>query len=269
MRERIQMSRFYRTINRPAAARGFTLAELLIVIAIIVVLLSLLLPAVNRVRQASRSAACASNLHQLDTAWMSFCADNKGFSVPYNLPNGPWVTPLNPYLNASLANPFARMCPTAADVPPLPSSGYTIGQVSSPWIWTYPGGVWISGSYTFNGARYSTSSGTGYPISLPKLASGFNPGATPVFADGSWIDCFCNPATDPLPPNFTGGTTSLGGIGRCCLDRHFGGVNVAFGDGTVRRVRIVELWTLDWNGAKSYSQSVPTAIENAMPAGYQ
>jgi len=267
------MSRFSRTINRPAAARGFTLAELLIVIAIIVVLLSLLLPAASRVRQAARSAACASTLHQLDTAWMAFCADNKGYSVPYNLPNGPWVTPLSPYLGASLVNPYARMCPTAADVPPLPGSLYAAGSVSSPWIWEYSAGTpVISGSYCFNGLRYSTTgSGFGYP--LPKLSSGAHPDATPVFADGYWIDCFCNPATDPVPSSFTNGvadfSNGMAGISRCCMDRHFGGVNVAFGDGTVRRVRIIELWTLDWNGAKSYSQTVPTAVENAMPAGYK
>jgi prepilin-type N-terminal cleavage/methylation domain-containing protein len=47
---------------------GFTLVELLTVIAVIGVLLSFALPAVNSAREASRRAACANNLHQIGLA---------------------------------------------------------------------------------------------------------------------------------------------------------------------------------------------------------
>ena len=49
---------------------GFTLIELLVVIAIIAVLMAILMPALNRVREQGKRAVCLSNVKQLGLAWV-------------------------------------------------------------------------------------------------------------------------------------------------------------------------------------------------------
>lgn len=86
-----------------AGFRGFTLVELLVVIGIIAVLLSLLLPALGRVRAQGVRTECLSNLRQVLNATVMYAADNKGY-YPYR---GSEVnhTPQQVYTTSTLVTP--------------------------------------------------------------------------------------------------------------------------------------------------------------------
>ena len=61
---------------------GFTLIEVLVVIGIIALLISLLLPAINKAISKSRDLTCSSNLRQLGIAFNAYATENKGY-LPY------------------------------------------------------------------------------------------------------------------------------------------------------------------------------------------
>ena len=65
-----------------ARARGFTLVEMLVVIAIIVTLAAILLPAVLKAREAARSSDCMSNLRQINLGLAQFLEANRAY-LPY------------------------------------------------------------------------------------------------------------------------------------------------------------------------------------------
>lgn len=74
---------------RRATHSGFTLVELLVVLAIIALLVALLLPTLTRAREASRRAICLSNCGQLARAALLYAGDNKDYLPDAGTANAP------------------------------------------------------------------------------------------------------------------------------------------------------------------------------------
>jgi prepilin-type N-terminal cleavage/methylation domain-containing protein/prepilin-type processing-associated H-X9-DG protein len=70
--------------SRRQAMTGFTLVEMMVVIAVIGILAALLLPAVNLAKSRARTLACLNNLKQLQLCWHMYAQDNNDLLAPNN-----------------------------------------------------------------------------------------------------------------------------------------------------------------------------------------
>jgi prepilin-type N-terminal cleavage/methylation domain-containing protein/prepilin-type processing-associated H-X9-DG protein len=147
--------------SRGRCRRGFTLIELLVVIAIIGILMALLLPAIQKVREAANRMLCGSNLRQIGIALHNYYGDYNKFppgniteGVCCSTPSGTnWAIELLPYIEqdalhkrynyalfnnnaanvTNVAQAFIKMytCPSDIDVTEkiVPASGPNNGLI--------------------------------------------------------------------------------------------------------------------------------------------
>ena len=117
--------------------QGFTLIELLVVMAVIGVLIGLLLPAINKVRETASRTNCTSNLRQIGHAIAAYQTQFKHFPDPGE--GTLYVDPSGTTFNAGiLEGPQASL--TAANPPAVNEPTLLVGQTVSPKTWFYPNG---------------------------------------------------------------------------------------------------------------------------------
>src|SRR4051812_8984763 len=103
------------SVSSHPSRRGFTLIELLVVVAIIAILVSLLLPAVQKVREAGNRARCQNNLKQIGIAVHAY-HDAVGALPPARIDYKyiAWTVILLPYIEqAGLQQQFDLTLPCA------------------------------------------------------------------------------------------------------------------------------------------------------------
>ena len=245
-----------------ANRKAFTLIELLVVIAIIAILMSILMPALGRVKKQAQSVTCQARLKEWGLLFKLYTDDydgyfNEGWGYGDHHPGGSgemglFLNALRPYYKD---NWDMLLCPTATRVMENASDW---GTFKAPYrAVDLPGG----GEYTYV-FSYGINSWTNYMIEnrgarlvewfWKSVQSAENLNNIPVLGDATWHDAWPRHTDSPSPYADAFGIMDQGTEGEInhfCINRHDGFVNFVFMDWSVRKVGLKELWTLKWHRA--------------------
>jgi prepilin-type N-terminal cleavage/methylation domain-containing protein len=223
---------------------GFTLIELLVVIAIIALLMAILMPALQRVKEQGKTLACRANLRQWAMFFSMYTGDNNGyFHHGWNVggePQTSWMVALRPYY---MQQRKVIYCPTATTPDPRGGRFSYVAWGPNPQYQEY-------GSYGINIQVTNPLPGHegGRPASYfwrrPDVKQATE---VPLFLDDRWWDT--RPNFTDQPPDYEGQVNdwSTNAMKMLCVLRHSGFVNGAFLDFSTRRIGLKELWTLRWH----------------------
>jgi len=244
---------------------GFTLIELLVVIAIIALLMSILMPALQRVKKQARMVACLSLLKQWGQFFLMYTDENNGkFMEGFNgssKGDNRWCKAMGEYHKYQSE---LTCCPSATK-PWTDEFGNSTGlegtYLGSTSAWGYyQHSGWLKplkGSYGINGWCNNPDQGHSHG-GKPEKDHWRTPnvkqaGYVPLFLGAQRYNIW--PEHTDQPPAFNGQRWGDIHIGRICLNRHDGFVNSLFLDWSARKVGLKELWTFKWH--RSYNVAGP------------